>query len=121
MVQTTTKLYRGCKIKFPHLVVNENFLFKQFTSTTLLKEKAEDFMQINEENKKGINGTLFIVEGIQQGTIGNRSVIGLINHAAFPDESEVLTDPFQVFVVTNIKEVLLVGNSITEVYLQATN
>lgn len=108
-VTISTKLYRGCRIKFPHLFVHEKFLFKQFTSTTLLKDKAEEF--------SGDNGTLFIVEGINQGTFGNQSVIGLKNHSAFPSEMEVFTNPFQVFEIVKIEEVV---NLITTVHPKAT-
>lgn len=91
------------------MFVDEKFLFKQFTSTTLLKEKAEEF--------SGDNGTLFIVDGINQGTIGNQRVIGLKNHSAFPLENEVLTNPFQLFKIIKIDKG---GNSITTVHLKAT-
>lgn len=110
MIDSSKKLFRGCRIKFPHLVVNENFLFKQFSSTTLDQDKTTPFL--------GDNGTLFIVEGINHGKIGNQSVIGLKNHSAFPDESEVLTNPFQVFKVIKIDQE---GKSITTVHLKVAN
>lgn len=107
-ISSSTKLYRGCRIKFPSLVVNEKFLFKQFTSTSLLRNNAEQF--------SSNNGTLFVIDKIHHGNIGNQSVIGLKNHSAFPSENEVLTNPFQVFKITKIDKG---GNSNTTVYLEA--
>jgi len=96
-ISRTDKLYRGCSVTTTELALKqgERFLFKQFTSTSLKIDSAASFAG-------GV--TLFVINGINQGPVGNQNVLGLEKHSQFDYEKEVILDPFVVFKVTKIEQ-----------------
>ncbi|KAG4079332.1 hypothetical protein HA402_008024 [Bradysia odoriphaga] len=111
-ISRTDKLYRGCSIKPADLPIKENerFLFKQFTSTSLNIATAASFSS---------GGSLFVIDGINQGALGNQNVIGLGKHSTFAYEQEVILSPFEVYTITKIEKEA--GKQYTTVHLRATD
>lgn len=111
-VSRTDKLYRGCSIKPTDLPIKENerFLFKQYTSTSLNIDTAAAFSS---------GGSLFVIDGINQGAVGSQSVLGLGKHSTFEYEKEVILNPFEVYTITKIEQEA--GKRYVTVHLRATN
>lgn len=111
-ISKTDKIYRGCSIKPADLPIKENerFLFKQFTSTSLNFNTAEAFSS---------GGSVFVIDGINQGAVGRQSVLGLGKHSTFEYEHEVILNPFHVFTITKIEK--QAGKQYFTVHLKATN